>query len=104
MKLSGGERHRLAIARIFLKDPPILILDEATASVDTATEFKIKEALRNLMAYRTTLIVAHRLSTLEHADRVLVLKDGNLVEIGTHEELIQANTVYTNLFRSQLHL
>ncbi len=104
VRLSGGERHRLAIARVFLKDPPILILDEATASVDTATEFKIKEALRNLMAYRTTLIVAHRLSTLEHADRVLVLKDGNLVEIGTHEELIQATTVYSNLFHSQLHL
>lgn len=104
VKLSGGERHRLAIARVFLKDPPILILDEATASVDTATEFKIKEALRKLMAYRTTLIVAHRLSTLEDADRVLVLKDGNLVEIGTHEELIQSGPVYSNLFRSQLHL
>ncbi len=104
VKLSGGERHRLAIARVFLKDPPILILDEATASVDTETEVKIKEALSQLMALRTTLVIAHRLSTLEGADRVLVLKGGRLMESGTHKELIQADSEYANLFQSQLHL
>ncbi|TDJ58972.1 MAG: ABC transporter ATP-binding protein [Nitrospina sp.] len=104
VKLSGGERHRLAIARVFLKDPPILVLDEATASVDTETEIKIKEALSQLMALRTTLVIAHRLSTLEGADRVLVLKGGRLIESGTHKELIQADSEYANLFQSQLHL
>jgi ATP-binding cassette subfamily B protein/subfamily B ATP-binding cassette protein MsbA len=104
VKLSGGERHRLAIARVFLKDPPILILDEATASVDAETEVKIKEALTQLMALRTTLVIAHRLSTLEGADRVLVLKGGRLVESGSHKELIQTDSEYASLFKSQLHL
>ena len=104
VKLSGGERHRLAIARVFLKDPPILVLDEATASVDAETEVKIKEALNHLMALRTTLVIAHRLSTLEGANRVLVLKGGRLVESGTHKELIQADSEYASLFKSQLHL
>jgi ATP-binding cassette subfamily B protein/subfamily B ATP-binding cassette protein MsbA len=104
VKLSGGERHRLAIARVFLKDPPILVLDEATASVDAETEVKIKEALTQLMALRTTLVIAHRLSTLEGADRVLVLKAGRLVESGSHKELIQADSEYASLFKSQLHL
>ncbi|MCH8931567.1 MAG: ABC transporter ATP-binding protein [Nitrospinae bacterium] len=104
VKLSGGERHRLAIARVFLKDPPILVLDEATASVDTETEIKIKEALSQLMALRTTLVIAHRLSTLEGADRVLVMKGGRLIESGTHKELIQADSEYASLFQSQLHL
>jgi ABC-type multidrug transport system fused ATPase/permease subunit len=104
VKLSGGERHRLAIARVFLKDPPILILDEATASVDAETEVKIKEALTQLMALRTTLVIAHRLSTLEGADRVLVLKAGRLVESGSHKELIQTDSEYASLFKSQLHL
>ena len=104
VKLSGGERHRLAIARVFLKDPPILVLDEATTSVDTETEAKIKEALKKLMAHRTTLIIAHRLSTLEGADRIIVIKNGRIVETGVHEDLIQSDSVYLNLFRSQLHL
>lgn len=104
VKLSGGERHRLAIARVFLKDPPIVVLDEATASVDSETELQIKAALRQLMANRTTLIIAHRLSTLEDADRIVVLQEGTLVESGTHEDLIQGDTSYANLFRSQLHL
>ena len=104
VKLSGGERHRLAIARVFLKDPPILILDEATASVDAETEVKIKEALTQLMALRTTLVIAHRLSTLEGANRVLVMKGGRLVETGSHKELIQTDSEYASLFKSQLHL
>ncbi len=104
VKLSGGERHRLAIARVFLKDPPILVLDEATASVDAETEVKIKEALNQLMTLRTTLVIAHRLSTLEGADRVLVLRGGRLVESGSHKELIQADSEYASLFKSQLHL
>ena len=104
VKLSGGERHRIAIARVFLKDPPILVLDEATASVDTQTETKIKDALKKLMAHRTTLIIAHRLSTLENADRILVIKNGQLVESGTHEDLIRKTSVYAGLFKSQVHL
>ena len=104
VKLSGGERHRLAIARVFLKDPPILVLDEATTSVDTETELQIKEALDKLMAARTTLIIAHRLSTLEGVGRIMVIKQGRIVEDGAHEDLIQTDSVYVNLFRSQLHL
>ena len=104
VKLSGGERHRLAIARVFLKDPPILVLDEATTSVDTETELQIKEALDKLMAARTTLIIAHRLSTLEGVDRIIVIKQGRIVEDGAHEDLIQNDAFYVNLYRSQLHL
>ncbi len=104
VKLSGGEKHRIAIARTLLKDPPILILDEATASVDTETELKIKEALTSLMARRTTILIAHRLSTLEGADRILVIKSGKLVESGTHGQMINNKTEYAQLFRSQMHL
>ena len=104
VKLSGGEKHRIAIARTLLKDPPILILDEATASVDTETEIRIKEALSCLMAGRTTILIAHRLSTLEGADKILVMKAGELVESGTHSQMINAETEYAHLFRSQMHL
>jgi ATP-binding cassette subfamily B protein/subfamily B ATP-binding cassette protein MsbA len=104
VKLSGGEKHRIAIARTFLKNPPILVLDEATSSVDTETENHIKQALNILMAGRTTLIVAHRLSTLEGADRVLVLKKGELVETGDHDSLIATDSEYAQLFRQQVHL
>ena len=104
VKLSGGEKHRIAIARTFLKNPPILVLDEATSSVDTETENHIKQALYILMAGRTTLIVAHRLSTLEGADRVLVLKKGELVETGDHDSLIATDSEYAQLFRQQVHL
>ncbi len=104
VRLSGGERHRIAIARIFLKDPPILILDEATASVDTKTEAKIKQALDDLMATRTTFVIAHRLSTLEGAERILVLKEGCLVESGIHDELIATDSEYSVLFKNQVHL
>ncbi len=104
VKLSGGERTRLALARVFLKDPPILVLDEATASVDTETESKIKEALTRLMKDRTTLIIAHRLSTLEGSDRVLVLKKGYLAETGTHHELLESDSIYSRLFKTQLQV
>ena len=104
VKLSGGEKHRIAIARTFLKNPPILVLDEATSSVDTETEHHIKQALDTLMAGRTTLIIAHRLSTLEGADRVLAMKKGELVETGIHEALITTDSEYAQLFRQQVHL
>ena len=104
VKLSGGEKHRIAIARAFLKNPPILVLDEATSTVDTETEAKIKDAIKHLMASRTTLVIAHRLSTLENADRIMVLKDGHLVESGTHDDLISRDSEYNNLFRNQIHL
>ena len=104
VKLSGGEKHRIAIARTFLKDPPIIILDEATSAVDTKTEYHIKEALNKLMSGRTTLSIAHRLSTLEGAGRILVMRDGELVESGTHDALISIDSEYANLFRHQVHL
>jgi len=104
VKLSGGEKHRIAIARTLLKDPPILILDEATASVDTETEAKIKDALVSLTAGRTTILIAHRLSTLEGANRILVMRSGELVESGTHGSMINSKTEYAQLFRSQMHL
>lgn len=104
VKLSGGEKHRIAIARTFLKNPPILVLDEATSSVDAETESHIKQALDTLMAGRTTLVVAHRLSTLEGADRVLVMKQGKLVETGVHDTLITTDSEYAQLFRQQVYL
>jgi len=104
VKLSGGEKHRIAIARTFLKDPPILILDEATSTVDTRTERHIKEALSKLMVGKTTLSIAHRLSTLKGADRILVMRNGELVETGAHNNLISIESEYSNLFRHQIHL
>ncbi|MBT5027605.1 MAG: ABC transporter ATP-binding protein [Nitrospinaceae bacterium] len=104
IKLSGGEKHRIAIARTFLKNPPILILDEATSSVDTETEHHIKQALDILTVGRSTLIIAHRLSTLEGADRVLVMKKGQLVETGMHDDLITTDSEYAQLFRQQMHV
>jgi len=100
-RLSGGERQRIAIARALLRDPRILILDEATASVDTETEQKIQEALGRLVKQRTTFAIAHRLSTLRNANRLLVLQDGEQVELGTHDELMRARGVYFNLVMTQ---
>lgn len=100
-RLSGGQRQRLAIARAMLKDAPILILDEATAALDTESERLVQDALDHLMPDRTTLVIAHRLSTIEHADQVLVLDQGQLVEQGTHAELLARGGLYAHLHRLQ---
>ena len=100
-QLSGGQKQRIAIARVFLKDPKILILDEATSSIDTRTEIQIQSAMDNLMKGRTSFIIAHRLSTIKNADLILVMNHGDIVEQGTHEELLAKNGFYANLYNSQ---
>jgi ATP-binding cassette, subfamily B, bacterial MsbA len=101
VKLSGGERQRLAIARALLKNPPILLLDEATSSLDTESERLVQEALERLMHDRTVLVIAHRLSTVQHADRILVLEQRRLAESGTHRELMERDGLYRRLYDLQ---
>ncbi len=101
VRLSGGQRQRLAIARAFLKNAPILILDEATSALDSESERHVQEALENLMVGRTTLVIAHRLSTVERADRIVVLDQGRIAEVGRHDELLARNGIYAKLYRIQ---
>ena len=99
--LSGGERQRIAVARAFLKDAPILILDEPTSAVDALAEGAIFDSLRSLRASHTTIVIAHRLSTIEHADRIVVLEQGRIVEEGTHPQLLARGGIYAKLYRMQ---
>ena len=101
VKLSGGQRQRIAIVRAVLKDAPILILDEATSSVDTRTEALIAEATARLRAERTSFVIAHRLSTIRDADTIVVMDSGRIVEQGNHEELMAAHGFYRDLYDSQ---
>jgi len=104
VKLSGGQKQRLSIARAVLKDSPILILDEATSSVDTETELMIQQALERLIKGRTTIIIAHRLSTVRNADRIVALEGTGIVEAGTHEELLARKGLYYKLYTAQQQL
>lgn len=99
--VSQGQKQLLTIARAILSDARIMILDEATSSVDTRTEMMIQKAMDNLLAGRTSFVIAHRLSTIKNADLILCLKDGDIVEQGTHEELMEKNGFYANLYNSQ---
>jgi subfamily B ATP-binding cassette protein MsbA len=100
-KLSGGERQRLTIARAVIKNPPILILDEATSSLDTESERLVQDAINNMMQNRTSIVIAHRLSTIRHADEIIVLQKGKIVERGTHDQLLSQNGFYKKLVEMQ---
>ena len=102
VKVSGGQKQRIAIARVFLKNPPLLILDEATSALDLESEALIQESLERLANERTTLIVAHRLSTITHADKIFVIDSGELKEMGTHEQLMELQGIYYGLFQVQI--
>lgn len=102
IKLSGGQRQRIAIARAILKNAPILILDEATSQLDSVTEALIQDSLWELMQNKTTIVIAHRLSTLLHMDRILVFEKGNIVEDGSHDDLLLQNKLYKKLWDAQV--
>jgi ATP-binding cassette subfamily B protein len=102
-KLSGGERQRIAIARVLLKNPPILIFDEATSSLDTKTEHLIQKNIEEVSGDATTIIIAHRLSTIVHADLIIVLENGRIIEKGTHQELLESGSLYSQLWNKQNH-
>ena len=102
MQLSGGQRQRVAIARAFLKDAPVLILDEATSHLDAVNEQAVRFALEELMSERTTIVIAHRLSTVRNADRIVVLDAGRTEEIGRHEELVARGGLYSRLVGRQM--
>ena len=101
LKLSGGEKQRISIARILLKDPALMIFDEAASALDSISEQKIQDAIEPLIATRTSILIAHRLSTVLAADEILVLKDGRIVERGIHSSLVKAGGVYTELYETQ---
>jgi len=100
-KLSGGQRQRLSIARAVMKNPPILILDEATSALDTESEKLVQNAITNLMKNRTSIVIAHRLSTIQHADEILVVQKGQIIERGKHDELLKSSGVYAKLISMQ---
>ena len=99
VKLSGGQKQRLSIARVFLKNPPILIFDEATSALDNESEKIVQQSLENLAKDRTTFVIAHRLSTIRKAQRILVLTEDGIAEEGTHEELMEKNGIYSSLYK-----
>jgi ABC-type multidrug transport system fused ATPase/permease subunit len=104
VRLSGGQKQRLALARAILADPRILILDEATSSVDAEAEYLIQQALESVLERRTALVIAHRLSTIRNADKIIALEDGRIVEIGDHKELVRQGGLYSQLYQRQLEL
>ena len=102
VRLSGGEKQRISIARAFLKNSPIILLDEATSSLDAVSEEKVQNAVINLTKNKTTLVIAHRLSTIIRADKIVVLNQGKIVDVGTHNELLKNSVIYKNLYSKQL--
>ena len=101
LKLSGGQRQRICIARAIYKDPPILIFDEATSSLDSESESSVQKAIEEVMKNRTSIIIAHRLSTVKNVDKIIVVDNGKIVEIGKHEDLIKSNNVYSKFIKMQ---
>jgi ABC-type multidrug transport system fused ATPase/permease subunit len=104
VKLSGGQKQRLALARAILADPRILILDEATSSVDAEAEYLIQQALESVLQGRTSLVIAHRLSTIRNADKIIALENGRIIEVGDHPELIGRDGLYSQLYKRQIEL